>query len=1036
MDHRVVADYTGVTENEQVQCFVRFRPPADGSSVPGIMFDKLEQPIAKKLLIRDPGDRQHGEVSFQFDRIFDVDASQQRVFDATTQPLVDRVFAGYNGCVFAYGQTGSGKTYSMFGEDDAKGLIPRSVEYIFQKLMALQKRKETAVVVSFLEIYCDHIRDLGKAYLDKDSGGGVGRRQKTSDWYLKKQQARSSKPTTRTPTPTSGAGGGEDAASRPQQQIDISGTRFAPRGVGLRTSSDYIEQDLKLHEDMLGNVYVRDAQLLPVSTPEEVLTIVQMGFKLRATHETKLNAVSSRSHTVFTITIVQKDKESGETVTGMLNLVDLAGSERLGKSESVNQRMKEALSINVSLTALGKVIVALDPTQQSNQVQHIPYRDSKLTRLLQNSLGGNSFTVLLATIHPMTTHYSECLSTLQFANRCRNVRNQPRVNYITEGGMANQEKRLKRLMGEISQLKRSLSSIELRHQRQIATLMSELGIEGEVLPDGRFQTATGEVIGVTSTQAAAAVASQQGGGDGALGEAGGLVSTSGIVGAGGGGFVAGAGSRAALQLGKGAGARAAQMQRQLVSEQKEKERMQRRLEAAKDEMQRLQEDATNEKNRLTQHVRRQHDQLAQLREEMEEYRSTAEEALAKERVTHDKNIADLMRNNNHIMKRTAKHVAQVPHSLRVRSAAIAQAREAEGRVREEMIKARDALVADMKRGQLLELENMKQQYEFLAKKKTEEQDKLVEDFNNYHKRKTLQLNEYKDELVLLYQHCCALSTMVEKMENNAYPIRSIRTGVRTFAIPPEDRPREIFKDPARLKHLREQLKISRKGVKSLKEMENSGLPRPAANAPEVTAAAAHPAAPAAAVSRPPSRSAVASNGSRGAAYTSQITSEALARTTTDDYDLPLLFPRGFDNPRGKDGDAAAADNDDDIDLEATLSQLDGKQLEKEIMALRKYIRGGLRRRVEEQVLNDLADHPTVEYIKAVEDEREHYKSLLAEEAKKHRQLRIAYQAQVRAIDKVRRRRPRTAATSRSSSTRPWSARSVRSARSAPWQQFQ
>lgn len=97
-------------------------------------------------------------------------------------------------------------------------------------------------------------------------------------------------------------------------------------------------------------------------------------------------AVSSRSHTVFTINVVQRDRHSADAVKGMLNLVDLAGSERIKKSESSGMRLKEALHINTSLTALGKVVLALDP---SNGISHVPYRDSKLTRLLQNSLGGN-----------------------------------------------------------------------------------------------------------------------------------------------------------------------------------------------------------------------------------------------------------------------------------------------------------------------------------------------------------------------------------------------------------------------------------------------------------------------------------------------------------------------------------------------------------------------------------------------------------------------------------------------------------------------
>jgi hypothetical protein len=102
---------------------------------------------------------------------------------------------------------------------------------------------------------------------------------------------------------------------------------------------------------------------------------------------------------VFTITIIQKDRVTGASLKGLLNLVDLAGSERIKKSESSGQRLKEALHINTSLTALGKVVLALDP---SSNLSHIPYRDSKLTRLLQNSLGGNSYTTLLATIHPTT----------------------------------------------------------------------------------------------------------------------------------------------------------------------------------------------------------------------------------------------------------------------------------------------------------------------------------------------------------------------------------------------------------------------------------------------------------------------------------------------------------------------------------------------------------------------------------------------------------------------------------------------------------
>ena len=356
MDHVVTSDYTNVASNENVQVYVRMRPPEDGEDVPPTMFDEIDGK-KKKITIRDPNNRNYGEVSFAFDQIFTTSAQQSNIFEQVARPLIDRTLAGYNTCCFAYGQTGSGKTYSMFGEErgsDSQGVIPRAVSNVFSRLMDLQRTRETAVVVSFLEIYCDQIRDLGKAYLDKDKTGG--KREKTSDWYqenrrrasgvinpdqLKRERQDPSRPGSR--GGNNSRPGSKEGGSGKEGSIGISKTRFA---VGLGMSDTYYNQDLKIHEDLAGNVFVTNLSVIPVSTPEEAMTVVQMGFKLRATHETKMNAVSSRSHTVFTLTIVQKDHRSGDTITGMLNLVDLAGSERLNKSESTGQRMREALSIN------------------------------------------------------------------------------------------------------------------------------------------------------------------------------------------------------------------------------------------------------------------------------------------------------------------------------------------------------------------------------------------------------------------------------------------------------------------------------------------------------------------------------------------------------------------------------------------------------------------------------------------------------------------------------------------------------------------
>lgn len=171
MTHRVISDYSGgggdVPGSVNIKVFVRARPFEDGSS--SADFLHVDEESGTKLTIKDPeggGKKKYSEVTFQFDSIFWTDVRQEGVYEAVVQPQVDHVLNGYNCCCFAYGQTGSGKTYSMFGEDaEARGLIPRSVEYLFKQLGTRTQQSEVAMVVSFLEIYNDQIRDLGKVSL-------------------------------------------------------------------------------------------------------------------------------------------------------------------------------------------------------------------------------------------------------------------------------------------------------------------------------------------------------------------------------------------------------------------------------------------------------------------------------------------------------------------------------------------------------------------------------------------------------------------------------------------------------------------------------------------------------------------------------------------------------------------------------------------------------------------------------------------------------------------------------------------------------
>jgi kinesin family protein 3/17 len=174
-------------------------------------------------------------------------------------------------------------------------------------------------------------------------------------------------------------------------------------------------------------IYVKDLSTNICRNFQEINELMSRGNKNRSVGATNMNEHSSRSHAIFMITIEMSEKwEDGSThfKVGKLNLVDLAGSERQGKTGSEGDRLKEAVKINLSLSALGNVIGALADGKHG----HIPYRDSKLTRLLQDSLGGNSRTIMVATIGPASFNYDETMVTLRYASRAKKIKNKPKVN--------------------------------------------------------------------------------------------------------------------------------------------------------------------------------------------------------------------------------------------------------------------------------------------------------------------------------------------------------------------------------------------------------------------------------------------------------------------------------------------------------------------------------------------------------------------------------------------------------------------------------
>ncbi|KAL3870517.1 hypothetical protein ACJMK2_038572 [Sinanodonta woodiana] len=282
-------------------------------------------------------------------------AGQELVYNRLAQPLLSRAFEGYNTCLFAYGQTGSGKSYSIMGQGNEKvGIIPRFCKDLFFSAQQARdiKQVKISVEISFVEIYNEKIHDLLGSSKEKSG----------------------KKPT------------------------------------------------LKVREHPELGPYVEGLTTFVVNSFEDVEGWITLGNKSRATAATGMNDKSSRSHSVFTIVLAQTKTEMWEghdhSITSKINLVDLAGSERQSQAMTISgERLREGANINKSLLTLGIVISLLSEQSAQNgrkKITCIPYRDSNLTWLLKESLGGNSKTTMIATISPANSHIEETLSTLRY----------------------------------------------------------------------------------------------------------------------------------------------------------------------------------------------------------------------------------------------------------------------------------------------------------------------------------------------------------------------------------------------------------------------------------------------------------------------------------------------------------------------------------------------------------------------------------------------------------------------------------------------
>ena len=357
--HNQVQELKG---NIRVFCRVRPSNQTEAEETAKINFPDTEE--AKEIEVKGPEETSSlGKITtksypFSFDRVFDQQSRNTEIFEEISQ-LIQSALDGYNCCIFAYGQTGSGKTHTMSSHD---GMIPLALRQIYSTSKELESRGwRYTMEGSFVEVYNEELRDL----LGKEG----------------------------------------DNEKAPTKKHEIR------------------------HDTMKGETTITDVTTLALDSQDQVEAILEQAMACRSVAATKSNERSSRSHSVFILKLQGINTITGETSKGTLNLVDLAGSERIKESKVEGTRLKETQNINKSLSCLGDVIGALgqqsatagfNPRSSVNGEGgngHIPYRNSKLTYLLQFSLGGNSKTLMFVMVAPEKKHLQETLTSLKFADK-------------------------------------------------------------------------------------------------------------------------------------------------------------------------------------------------------------------------------------------------------------------------------------------------------------------------------------------------------------------------------------------------------------------------------------------------------------------------------------------------------------------------------------------------------------------------------------------------------------------------------------------
>ncbi|CCU74411.1 kinesin family protein [Blumeria hordei DH14] len=446
-----VSDEEGKTS---VKVVVRVRPPLNPSD-PG--YDLIPQRFQRSMVRVTSAtnleiDSPQGRRLFNFDRVFDGSVDQAGIWDYLVESI-NAFIQGYNVSMLAYGQSGAGKSYTMGTSDPSEqgnpgsmGVIPRAAAALFEKLDGLKSTNRHSMSGLKTPVRYSMNSTTPSLSLDGKSPGKY--------WVLK------------------------------ASYVEIYNEQL--RDLLLpETYQPHQRQSVTIREDTKGHILLTGLHQIEINSVEDMMAALDYGSRIRQTDSTAINAKSSRSHAVFSLNLVQhKSKCSNSSssdkchstpqdttnvsdntisIDSKFHFVDLAGSERLKNTGAQGERAKEGISINAGLASLGKVISQLSSRQAGS---HVSFRDSKLTRLLQDSLGGNAITYMIACVTPAEFHLSETLNTVQYAQRARSIQIKPRIQHLTEDN--DKQALIERLKAEVAFLRDQIRDDEQGAERHIS----------------------------------------------------------------------------------------------------------------------------------------------------------------------------------------------------------------------------------------------------------------------------------------------------------------------------------------------------------------------------------------------------------------------------------------------------------------------------------------------------------------------------------------------------------------------------------------